>query len=376
MEAAKGAAAIASLGPLYIPKSEKKDMSVVIESRGLRFTIPVGEGTQTVKWLAMVAAQRFALTMPKGRRRAREIPNQVDGFHVPAKVFKGFELLGPDKQLKQVVEDGEVLLVDLNAPGMPVKGGKPNLPTWTMEAYSHSPTGKEILKLRHKEEERQRKLAEEERLREEAAKNRVEEFKKQLELNEMKRIMSGGKLDSQEDIMMAVDEDFKIIMARGALQRSVESLGDDRAHQLDAVKGHFCAHFIELNDVFKHYTGMGNIGCTMSFQEFEHFIKHSGALNGASDYKRRAKTIFAAANDVDDAAEQVLARTEFCEAMVLLAHERYCAEVRSRCEPSRSQVDSAFCLFCFLSRFLFVSANHCFPLSTERRFQQDGRPPG
>jgi hypothetical protein len=197
MEAAKGAAAIASLGPLYTPKSEKKDMSVVIESRGLRFTIPIGEGSQKVKWLAMVAAQRFSLTKANGRRRVREIPNQVNGFHVPARVFKGFDLLDPDKQLNQVAEDGDILKIDLNAPGMPVKGGKPDLPTWTMEAYSHSPTGKEILRLRHKEEEIQRKIAEEERLREEQAKNRVEEFKKQLELNEMKRIMSGGKLDSQ-----------------------------------------------------------------------------------------------------------------------------------------------------------------------------------
>ena len=58
--------------------------------------------------------------------------------------------------------------------------------------------------------------------------------------NEMKRIMSGGKLDSAEDIAMAVDEDFNLIMGRGFLAQSVPALdpGDDRTHQLDRQAPH------------------------------------------------------------------------------------------------------------------------------------------
>jgi hypothetical protein len=68
--------------------------------------------------------------------------------------------------------------------------------------------------------------------------------------------------------MMAVDEDFKIIMDRKRLIISVEGLDDPRTHQLDSVKAAFCKHFVELNDVFKHYSGMGALGetCTMSLQ--------------------------------------------------------------------------------------------------------------
>tara|TARA_A100001015_G_scaffold205589_1_gene229856 strand:- start:345 stop:494 length:150 start_codon:yes stop_codon:yes gene_type:complete len=42
-------------------------MRVKVEVHDRVFNVPCGEGGQTMKWLAMVAAQRYALSIPNGR---------------------------------------------------------------------------------------------------------------------------------------------------------------------------------------------------------------------------------------------------------------------------------------------------------------------
>ena len=49
----------------------------------MKMNIPCGDGEQKVKWLGLVAAQRYALMVPQGRSRMREASHATTGFYLP-----------------------------------------------------------------------------------------------------------------------------------------------------------------------------------------------------------------------------------------------------------------------------------------------------
>ena len=71
------------------PKISLPKLGVVL--KGIQCQVSCGEGMQTLKWLALVASQRYALTVPHGRTRSREDSHSKRGFYLPADIR--FEVL-------------------------------------------------------------------------------------------------------------------------------------------------------------------------------------------------------------------------------------------------------------------------------------------
>jgi hypothetical protein len=61
-------------------------MKLLAHVHGLTFTIPCGNGDQTVKWLGMVASQRYSLLAPHGRQRMREDAHIKQGLFMPSNI--------------------------------------------------------------------------------------------------------------------------------------------------------------------------------------------------------------------------------------------------------------------------------------------------
>ena len=59
-------------GCIVLDMGYKVKVNVIYNSVTKQFTIPVGDGDKTWKWLALVSAQRFTLRSPHGRVRFRE----------------------------------------------------------------------------------------------------------------------------------------------------------------------------------------------------------------------------------------------------------------------------------------------------------------
>ena len=67
-----------------------------------------------MKWLAMVAAQRYSLAVPHGRSRAREDSHSKRGFFLPEMLWTEGQLLtNPDARISDIMEDGAVIHVNL-----------------------------------------------------------------------------------------------------------------------------------------------------------------------------------------------------------------------------------------------------------------------
>lgn len=88
-------------------------MRVLAKVHGLQFTIPCGDGSQSVKWLGLAVAQRYALAAPHGRCRTREDAHLTQGFFLPAGVFKAGASLHPTNRVGEVCKDNDTLTVQL-----------------------------------------------------------------------------------------------------------------------------------------------------------------------------------------------------------------------------------------------------------------------
>lgn len=88
-------------------------MRVLVKVHGLQFTIPCGDGSQSVKWLGLAVAQRYALAAPHGRCRTREDAHLTQGFFLPAGIFKAGASLHPTSRVAEVCKDNDTLTVQL-----------------------------------------------------------------------------------------------------------------------------------------------------------------------------------------------------------------------------------------------------------------------
>ena len=79
--------------------------------------IPVGPGTQTLKWLGLVAAQRHALLAKhtKTGRRSKQgaQPDEGQGFFLPEDMIGPGGRLAPSAIIRDVIQEGEIIQVDL-----------------------------------------------------------------------------------------------------------------------------------------------------------------------------------------------------------------------------------------------------------------------
>ena len=81
-------------------------MRVVVAVQDKTFVVPVGTGTQSIRWLAMVASQRYkALHIPGGRSRQVEAHLTAAGSFLPVNVkyVASGKMIGPTMLVKDAI---------------------------------------------------------------------------------------------------------------------------------------------------------------------------------------------------------------------------------------------------------------------------------
>ena len=110
-------------------------MHVRCRVRGKQMRVPCGDGSQPVRWLAVVVAQRFAQMQPNGRRRGREESGIARGFYIPDNVTLRGSLCAPNERIADVLKDGDEVAVQLRDGEL--KDGAPVISDWSAEAFCH-----------------------------------------------------------------------------------------------------------------------------------------------------------------------------------------------------------------------------------------------
>ncbi|KAL7692443.1 hypothetical protein Plhal304r1_c006g0023491 [Plasmopara halstedii] len=111
-------------------------MRVSVKVHGLQFVVPCGEGTQTCRWLSLVAAQRYSLAAPHGRCRTRENVHYKPGFYLPAAVMNNLgQELAPEQRIVDVCKDNEKLTIQLQQAVSVNEVGTPQFTEWTINAF-------------------------------------------------------------------------------------------------------------------------------------------------------------------------------------------------------------------------------------------------
>ena len=145
-------------------RRKQRSRRVVCNVCGVRMIFSVGDAQQTVRWLALAAAQRFAERHPRGQPRAREAKGTDLGRFVPA-VVKGGQVLPPSERLcdalfgdnsageeKSNIDEPEVV-VDLQRRVTVSDRCAPVQSTWNMQAFAQSESAKRDLARREAVEE-------------------------------------------------------------------------------------------------------------------------------------------------------------------------------------------------------------------------------
>jgi hypothetical protein len=105
-------------------------------------TVPVGDGSQTFKWLALVAAHRL---VTDGARNGRHLPRRSDRHSLPARTnllpkdvyTADCPFLHPDDIVNEHVSDGDTVTVELYKEMEYDDYGSPMLSKWAIIAFRH-----------------------------------------------------------------------------------------------------------------------------------------------------------------------------------------------------------------------------------------------
>ena len=316
-------------------KRGQRQRKVVCNVHGLRFVFGVGDAQQSVRWLALAAAQRFAQQAPHGRNRTRESAGLKLGNFAPA-VVRGGVPLDPAAKIADEIANGEEVTIDLQREVAVSERGGPVQPTWNMRAFSHSVAAVRRLREREAEEKAVQDVIDARTRAAQEAVEKAEMHKKQLEMRERREAMLVGKLLSKEAIENAVHHDWEYLQANLKITQIVQQKEEQQFVFRSAV-----AHFQMINDAFKHFSGIGKMGesFTMSWMEFDRFVSNTGVMNTAKDVVLLQK-IFADSNlpaeSSAPAGEGVtLVRAEFLESLLHLAAAR-CDREASLGAPRRT----------------------------------------
>ena len=270
-----------------------------------QFSIPVGSGDKTWKWLALVSAQRFTLQCPHGVLRSREkrlitgtnvqlIPNELyttsrktngdgnvltDANGKPlteiANKFYHPEHLICDSGGECLNGDHEVNVELINKVGVN-QVGAPQFARWAFVAFSVS---------QEKAEERAKMIHD--------AANEIEEHRLMLEqmakekelrdaamkIFEMKQKMKDQLQDESRNEELMLDEWGH--MSKGT---SLERVVPNMQEQVK-IRKFFIENYEPFSEIFKHVAAVGadhGGTATISFMEFSSFLKESKIVEGTN----------------------------------------------------------------------------------------------
>lgn len=249
----------------------KLQVSIVMPRFTRDVTLPVGNGTQTFKWLAFAAAYRAVnINRNLPRRdpntlplRTQLLPKNVYTQHCP--------FLSPDYIIKEHLEEGQRVIVDLYTSLEMDVYGTPILSPWAFIAFRHDE--------RHKEE--RGRLIEEKKLE-------VETFRREkadaamimkLEIEKPKIQLMREVLESQlitdEAIAATVEEEWTIIKSSGILDNIIP---DEK--QQNKIRSFIQTYYVELNDMYKFYSAVNSGGGTHTLEYIElcKFLTETGIL--------------------------------------------------------------------------------------------------
>ncbi|RQM11125.1 hypothetical protein B5M09_002887 [Aphanomyces astaci] len=251
-------------------------MQVTLAVHGLSFPVACGEGMQSIKWLGLVAAQRYALMLPHGRCRTREDAHSKNGFYLPSEVRNSEgDLLSPWSRIVECVREGETITIVLQRV---------------------TDDDNDLIAADEKDDHVAAKKGG-------SVYSNLQGYSSSFHANHVK----SGQFISQDELESAFYHD----VARLALDEFVKD-----PKEKDDVEDVLLKYFDCLVAIFKHYSlGFGEDAYSMSGAEFNHFVHESTLLHHVKDAALLDKLFVRALREPGNVR---LSRVEFMQALVLV----------------------------------------------------------
>ena len=254
----------------------KLNVSINAGKISQQIVVPVGDGSQSFKWLALVAANRL---VRDGARHGRHLPHRSDRHSLPARTnllpknvyTKDCPFLHPEDIISEHVSEGDTVIVDLYMPLEFDEFGSPELSKWAFIAFRNHEQHKEKCEM-FAEEKKQEVETFRRETSEHARLEKIEIEKPKIAL--MKQVMKDQFVD-EELIAKVMTKEWTTIKDSGILDNMVPD-----HNQQEEIKLFFTANFIELTDMYKFYSAVNSGGGTHTLEYIElcKFITETGIL--------------------------------------------------------------------------------------------------
>jgi hypothetical protein len=343
-------------------------MKVVVVCKGViqdqRFTICCGAGLQTIKWLSLVCAQKISGRLPHGARRGYEHePGGVRGvFGIPRAIRRAGsnEAIDPLARISDVLKNGEVVnlslatsyqsnskaQMDINKFGVP----KSVCSDFSRRAFYSSacpPLQKMRPEYRLCLSDYEQGQAESKILNEKEKTKRVER-KDSAQAAEFREAMMSHYRSGQpafgENAQESQDRET-MLLDRTFYEMKLETLASEE--EVKEVRAVLSTHLGLLDDVFKYFAGAFDGGGveTISISEFRHFLTKTKVFHDLEQPNKVIAEIWKATNEelapdpLNENPDGEFTRSEFFEALVRVAKERYILSYGSNALGNRIQID-------------------------------------
>ena len=266
----------AAPGSPHSPGSPSKARGLKVKAvikfgdRTSTLTIPCGDGKRTVRWLGVVAAQRFVLDgAAKGKVRSRERGHTMSKAQIlPRNVSTSSEAFAhPDALVKDICGDGDEVFVELDAKVVMDAAMRPIRSNWQVVAFQRNNDDGRRRALADEFSKREQKKSEA-LMREATARGLVEDAKG----DKMRNLIHPQLLQTQH-LGLAVEQQWGEMDRNGLMGRWIRQ-GKDQ----ERVKRCLAKHYLQLCELFKFYgasVGMADQHL-VEFVEFSAFARDAG----------------------------------------------------------------------------------------------------
>jgi len=191
-----------------------------------RIVVPCGDGRKSVKWLGLVAAQRFIMdAAAKGKTRLRDRRSVAPAATqlIPSGVSTADEpFFHPSALLCDVFEDGAEVAVALEPKVAVGASGRPLRSNWAIVAFSTAPASEPARRAALEDEYRKREARLAKMKRETKEKQELDNYEKGSAM----RKMIGPQLLQMENLDPAVDGAWAEMNRQGLMDQFVRNPRD------------------------------------------------------------------------------------------------------------------------------------------------------
>ncbi|CAK4086161.1 unnamed protein product [Aphanomyces euteiches] len=243
-------------------------MQVTLAVHGLSFPVACGEGMQSVKWLGLVAAQRYALMLPHGRCRTREDAHSKNGFYLPSEVRNSEgELLSPWSRIVECCRENETITIVLQHEVPVDEIGVPQLTPWAISAFSKDNNVHDIVTDGDEENDDEKDSVQPNN----GIYSDMLGYSTAFHANHIK----SGQFISQDELESAFYHDLTFL--------KLDDFVNDQRDK-DDVEDILLKYYDCLVAIYKHYSlGFGEDSYAMSAIEFSHFVHESSLMHYIKD---------------------------------------------------------------------------------------------